>query len=565
MNGSPPSVSRLNSLSNTLSIRAKYIAAFLIVSILSIMVVTLVALPVVQNGLTQQIGTVLHNSAQAEGRAIGDILVRQVDRLLTFSLGTAMVTTLVERNAEYPPDAAAVQSRLADRDQQWQKAGDQDALIMSYLDNPAARRLMDYQVAFPEHVEVFVTDRFGGLVAATQRPSDFYQADEAWWQAAWNNGQGAIHMGQPAWDESSRTFAMIIAVPVRDSTGQVIGILRSTYRLADVVKSVEAARWGTTGRAKVVLPNGQYLTNGTEVASIEADMLRRVPAQGAVSTPYQGIARLISRAPVVATTAEAVVTELGWLILLHQDQQESLRPVNDTIRTSLLAALGALLVTGGLALIFAQQISKPLVVLSGAVDRFAKGDYSQRVVLRRGDELGILSQRFNHMATTIAAQTEGLRAEVARADAARREADAARTEIAAQLQTIGQQQTLLREMSVPILPLTAGTWVMPLIGVIDQQRMVQLQEQALGTLERSAAHYLIIDVTGVPVIDAPVSLGLVQIVYAARLLGTATILVGIRPEVAETLVNSGTDLSGFEIHSSLQSAVTAVLRPIIST
>lgn len=565
MNGSPPSVSRLNSLSNTLSIRTKYIAAFLIVSILSIMVVTLVALPVVQNGLTQQIGTVLHNSAQAEGRAIGDILVRQVDRLLTFSLGTAMVTTLVERNAEYPPDAAAVQSRLADRDQQWQKAGDQDALVMSYLDNPVARRLMDYQVAFPEHVEVFVTDRFGGLVAATQRPSDFYQADEAWWQAAWNNGQGAIHMGQPAWDESSRTFAMIIAVPVRDSTGQVIGILRSTYRLADVVKSVEAARWGTTGRAKVVLPNGQYLTNGTEVASIEAGMLRRVPAQGAVSTPYQGITRLISRAPVVATTAEAVVTELGWLILLHQDQQESLRPVNDTIRTSLLAALGALLVTGGLALIFAQQISKPLVVLSGAVDRFAKGDYSQRVVLRRGDELGILSQRFNHMATTIAAQTEGLRAEVARADAARREADAARTEIAAQLQTIGQQQTLLREMSVPILPLTAGTWVMPLIGVIDQQRMVQLQEQALGTLERSAAHYLIIDVTGVPVIDAPVSLGLVQIVYAARLLGTATILVGIRPEVAETLVNSGTDLSGFEIHSSLQSAVTAVLRPVIST
>ena len=61
---------------------------------------------------------------------------------------------------------------------------------------------------------MFVTDKYGALVASTNRTSDYYQADEDWWQAAYNNGEGAIYFGQPEFDESSQSFGIIMAVPI---------------------------------------------------------------------------------------------------------------------------------------------------------------------------------------------------------------------------------------------------------------------------------------------------------------------------------------------------------------
>lgn len=552
-------MSRLYTWIGTFSIRTKYISAFLIVSMLSITIVTAFTMGVARDRLTTQIGTMLHRNAVAEGQVIGDMLVRQVDQLVTFSLGTAMVEPLKDSNADYPADTQAIRARLTNLDTRWINADDKDSLITGRLVNLVAARLRDYQAALPQHIEVFVTDRYGGLVATTQRTTDFYQADEAWWQAAWNNGKGGVYLGQPALDESSQTFAMVLAVPVRDGkTGEIVGILRSTYRLNDLVRSIEAARWGETGRARVLLPDGQYLTNG-EQAAVEPEVLQRIPETGAANLTYEAAQRFISRAPVAATTSEGVVERLGWTVLLYQDQRESLTPVTGTIRTSVVAALLALFLSSLIALMMAQRTSRPLTLLTDAVERFAGGNFSHRVELQRGDELGALAQRFNAMAALIEAQTQGLHAEIVRADTARAEADAARTRIAAQLDTIEQQHTLIREMSVPVLPLSSDTLVMPLIGTLDQQRMLHVQEQALHALEYSSARYLIVDVTGVPVIDTAVAQGLLQVVQAARLLGAQALLAGMRPDVAQTLVGLGVDLSSIATRSSLQSAITGLL------
>jgi rsbT co-antagonist protein RsbR len=70
---------------------------------------------------------------------------------------------------------------------------------------------------------------------------------------------------------------------------------------------------------------------------------------------------------------------------------------------------------------------------------------------------------------------------------ARAEAEAARAEIANQLATIEEQRTVTREMSVPILPLTATTMVMPLVGTLDSARLRLVQQQALHTIEQTRA------------------------------------------------------------------------------
>lgn len=99
------------------------------------------------------------------------------------------------------------------------------------------------------------------------------------------------------------------------------------------------------------------------------------------------------------------------------------------------------------------------------------------------------------------------------------------------------------------------TLVMPLVGALDSARLAQVEEQALERLEASRARRLLLDITGVPSVDAQVAQGLVRVVQAARLLGARATLVGIRPEVAQSIVNLGLDLSHIHTESDLQSAL----------
>jgi rsbT co-antagonist protein RsbR len=134
-------------------------------------------------------------------------------------------------------------------------------------------------------------------------------------------------------------------------------------------------------------------------------------------------------------------------------------------------------------------------------------------------------------------------------------AEASHAQIAEQLALIDQQQAVIREMSVPVLPLLASTLVMPLVGALDSKRLALMQEQALHVLQRSSARQLILDITGVPIVDTQVALGLTQLVQAAQMLGTQVSIVGIRPEVAQALVGLGINLRHINTFSTLQLGV----------
>ncbi|MEO7909968.1 MAG: STAS domain-containing protein [Roseiflexaceae bacterium] len=126
------------------------------------------------------------------------------------------------------------------------------------------------------------------------------------------------------------------------------------------------------------------------------------------------------------------------------------------------------------------------------------------------------------------------------------------------LEEVQQQRILLRELSVPVIPISATTLVMPLVGALDSTRLQQIQEQALRALEHKSARYLVLDITGVPLVDSQVAQGLMTIVQAARLLGVQVLLVGIRPEVAQAIVGLGLDLRDIYTTSDLQSALSHI-------
>lgn len=123
------------------------------------------------------------------------------------------------------------------------------------------------------------------------------------------------------------------------------------------------------------------------------------------------------------------------------------------------------------------------------------------------------------------------------------------------LNELQRQRATIRELSVPALPVSATTLVMPLVGELTAERLDMLQEQALRAVERSRVTMMVLDISGVPIVDTQVAQGLIKTVQAVRLLGTEITLVGVRPEVAQAIVSLGLDLTGIHTARDLASVV----------
>ena len=117
---------------------------------------------------------------------------------------------------------------------------------------------------------------------------------------------------------------------------------------------------------------------------------------------------------------------------------------------------------------------------------------------------------------------------------------------------IRQQQEAIRVLSTPVLQVRERLLILPMIGVIDAQRARQLTEQLLRGIRANRAKVVVVDITGVPVIDSAVASHLVQTVEASRLMGASVIITGLSSEIAQTLVTIGVDLSKMNAVGDLQ-------------
>jgi rsbT co-antagonist protein RsbR len=120
---------------------------------------------------------------------------------------------------------------------------------------------------------------------------------------------------------------------------------------------------------------------------------------------------------------------------------------------------------------------------------------------------------------------------------------------------IRQQQEAIRELSTPVLQVRERLLILPIIGVVDSERARQLTEQLLRGVRSNRAKVVVMDITGVPSVDATVANHLVQTVEAARLLGATVIVTGLSPEIAQTLVTIGVDLTKMNTVGDLQGGI----------
>jgi rsbT co-antagonist protein RsbR len=136
---------------------------------------------------------------------------------------------------------------------------------------------------------------------------------------------------------------------------------------------------------------------------------------------------------------------------------------------------------------------------------------------------------------------------------ARKQAEADRA--ALQEQIIEAQRQALQELSTPIIPVMDRIIVMPLIGSIDTMRAKDITRALLSGISQYRAKIVIIDITGVPVVDSGVADHLNKTIQAARLKGAQTILTGMSDAVAEAIIDLGIDWSNIQTLSDLQTGL----------
>lgn len=171
----------------------------------------------------------------------------------------------------------------------------------------------------------------------------------------------------------------------------------------------------------------------------------------------------------------------------------------------------------------------------------------QALVEITDEDVTIISTFISQLATAIAR---------ARADRARQaqlaELEAAHVRQARLLETV-------RELSTPVIPVYDGVLVLPLVGTLDTARSAEVTTALLEAIKKETASVVIIDVTGMPLVDTDVANHLLKSARAAALLGAKCVLVGISPHVAQTIVQLGVDLGGITTRSDLQAGISYAL------
>jgi rsbT co-antagonist protein RsbR len=122
---------------------------------------------------------------------------------------------------------------------------------------------------------------------------------------------------------------------------------------------------------------------------------------------------------------------------------------------------------------------------------------------------------------------------------------------AQQANVIAQQRQTIAEMETPVIQVWPGILALPIVGSVDTVRAQQMNESLLERIVATGSEIVLLDITGVPVIDTAVSKHLLETVSAARLLGAQVLIVGLSTRTALTLVQLGLDLSGVTTRTTL--------------
>ena len=354
--------------------------------------------------------TVLDNNMEAADQLqtnFSGVLDEEIRNIKIFSDSPLWKEFIQKINTSYGSQQLDdIKKTLLNLNEKWINASTDSDLIKEYLNKPLSVRLKKIIQAKPEIAEIFVTDKYGGLVAASGRTSDFYQADEAWWIAAFDQGKGKLFLGDIDFDESVQSLGVVIAVPIYAEDGSVISVCKAVLALNAFLSPLKKFKAGETGHAFIVDKDGFSIFH-PGIKSLEAQILNEEQLQ-IISSKGQdnlflkdvvghGGSGLLITSGVKVTNPYLEEAGIQWFIFVGRDSSEVFAPIKELIVQAALLTLILLIVLAVLAYFSAGKFTAPIEELTEEVFNIGGNNLNQKIKVKTGDEIEQLADAFNEV------------------------------------------------------------------------------------------------------------------------------------------------------------------------
>lgn len=377
---------------------------------------------------------VLEGSIMESSESLANEIMEELDReiytkieaIQLYSKDIILQETIIESNREFeeldnPPDY------INNLDQEWVSLpeGEISPFMEDIIDRDISSELSEKIIFYEEKYgrtvfgEIFITNKYGAVVAMTERTSDYRQDDEEWWQNAKEDG---LWVGDVDYDDSAGIYSLDIAVRIGDEQGNFIGVIKAVLNIEDVILILEEAPEELAGKyqnskfrlltedgrliystddyviledASYLLPVPEYLDTGNEGESEEHSS----PLSSQKKTLKNGEEVKNNEILSVHIHSEGYRDYLGqgWILIVEHNKEEIFEPIAKLRDSILIVSLIITVMVLFSGLSFSSALSQSIKRLRDASVQVGKGNLDTPFDVDSRDEIGELASSFRKM------------------------------------------------------------------------------------------------------------------------------------------------------------------------
>ncbi len=352
-------------------------------------------------------------------------LVENIHILETLTVSDAVRARLQQANNSYSGSEKDINEKITLYDRAWvgtpANMAMQNPVIANVIaDGLSTGLLKNFKQWFPRHVEISLTDKHGANVAATSLTQDYYQGDETWWQEAYKNGDGTTFISRPSYDKKTGMMTLILAVPVKGQSNEVIGVLSSVFDVRAITEALGAIKLGRSGRLVIADSDGTIIFDPVKQPDLDQRLPGKMLSTGMVrsnapgwtqTVAFGGDDSIVGYAKPPRTFNIPALEGLQWTTVASIPSSEALAPIASSIRYQLILGIVVAVLAVGLALFLSGRLTGQIRHILDLFKEIRVGNYKARAPVTTEDELGQMTNDLNTMLdeTLVLIQSKGER------------------------------------------------------------------------------------------------------------------------------------------------------------
>jgi len=409
-----------------LSIQRKLIAGFLVVILISAIFVFFITNQS-RDALQKSIG---ENSATFVNEAMDSIdktIYYRFERWESYAYSDPELFETLRKSNEEFENLTDIQGYIDEKNQEWISVSHETItpFMQELIDNKLSDRLRTrtdfYEKKYGAAIfpEVFITNKYGANVAQTGKTSDYYQADEDWWQ---NTKKDGLYIEDVSYDDSSGFYSINICITVYDENGNFLGVMKIVFNINEItgmINEIDLQDSSLMGHSrddmvlKLLTKDGKiiFATEKFEfLENITDEMMSHFKEKD--NSYFIGAdLRNLEKEKLYAYAHSNGYNNYkgnGWILVIGHKTEELFTPIYTltNIITNIIIVIMTFLLL--FSVLISRSISRPIIKLTETAYKIGKGNLDTKIEIKLNDEIGELASTFNKMAQNLKIQKENL-------------------------------------------------------------------------------------------------------------------------------------------------------------